>query len=91
MMEKIKTALIQIGDSRGIRIPQHIIERLNFHDNLELIIDEVAQQIHIKSFTVEPQELEQIIPIIPQIKEDDTLPLIKAKVVSNPDFNPWDD
>ncbi|MCF2139511.1 MAG: AbrB/MazE/SpoVT family DNA-binding domain-containing protein [Candidatus Lokiarchaeota archaeon] len=48
-MEKIKTKLIQIGNSKGIRIPKHILERLNLHDKIELIIDDKLEQILIKS------------------------------------------
>jgi antitoxin component of MazEF toxin-antitoxin module len=91
MMEKITIPIIRMGDSKGIRIPDHILERLNFHNTLELIVDEVAQQLHIKSVDLVPQELEPIFPTISQMKENETLPLVKAKVVPNPDFNPWDD
>ncbi|MCF2141446.1 MAG: AbrB/MazE/SpoVT family DNA-binding domain-containing protein [Candidatus Lokiarchaeota archaeon] len=45
----MKTKLIQIGNSKGIRIPKYILERLNLHNKIELIIDEKAMQIHIKS------------------------------------------
>ena len=48
-MEVIKTKLIQIGNSKGIRIPKHILERLNFQNKIELIIDDETNQIHIKS------------------------------------------
>ena len=48
-MEKIKTKLIRIGNSQGIRIPKHVLERLNLRDKLELIVDEKSRQIHIKS------------------------------------------
>ncbi len=87
MMEKITIPIIQMGDSKGI---DHILERLNFHNTLELIVDEVAQQLHIKSVDLVRQELDPIFPRS-QMKEDETLPLIKAKVIPNPDFNPWDD
>lgn len=48
-MEKIKTKLIQIGNSQGIRIPKHVLERLNLHNKIELLIDDKSKQIHIKS------------------------------------------
>ena len=44
-MERIHTKLIVIGNSRGIRLPKHIIERLNFTDEIELVIDDDAKQI----------------------------------------------
>jgi len=51
-MEKIKTKIIQIGNSQGIRIPKHVLERLNLHDKIELVVDENTNQIHIKSADV---------------------------------------
>lgn len=48
-MEKIKTKLIRIGNSQGIRIPKHVLERLHLRNKLELIVDEKSGQIHIKS------------------------------------------
>jgi len=54
-MEIIKTKLIQIGNSKGIRIPKHIIERLNLQNKIELIVDDKTKQIHIKASNV-PRE-----------------------------------
>ena len=47
-MEIIQTKIIQIGNSKGIRLPKHILEQLNIRDKIELIVDSDAQQIHIK-------------------------------------------
>ncbi|MEX2683152.1 MAG: AbrB/MazE/SpoVT family DNA-binding domain-containing protein [Candidatus Sigynarchaeota archaeon] len=44
-MEKIKAKLIKIGNSQGIRLPKHVIDRLNFTDEIELVIDDDAKQI----------------------------------------------
>jgi antitoxin MazE len=54
-MEVIKTKLIQIGNSKGIRIPKHILERLNLHNKIELIVDDESNQLHIKSINT-PRE-----------------------------------
>lgn len=94
MMEKITTTLITIGDSKGIRIPQHILKRLNFHSQLELIIDDVAQKIHIKPLNAVLKEVESFIPVIPQPIEAVSVvspPQSKRRVGSKEDFNPWDD
>ena len=59
-MEKIKTKLIQIGNSQGIRIPKHILERLNLHNKIELLIDDKTKQIHIKSADIPRKRWEGI-------------------------------
>ena len=58
-MEIIKTKLIQIGNSKGIRIPKHILKRLNIQNKIELIIDDETKQIHIKSLISPRQNWEE--------------------------------
>ncbi len=48
-MEPLKTKLIKIGNSRGIRIPKYILELLNIKEEIELIVDEEAKELHIRS------------------------------------------
>lgn len=48
-MEPLKAKLIKIGNSRGIRIPKYILELLNLDEEIELIIDEDAKELHIRS------------------------------------------
>ena len=50
-MEPLKTKLIKIGNSRGIRIPKYILELLNIDEEIELIIDEEAKELHIRPKT----------------------------------------
>ena len=90
-MEKITVPIIEMMGKKCICIPEEILERLNFHNPLELIIDEVAQQIHIKASYFMRQELEQVHSTIPSLIEDDISPVIKIEVDSDLDFNPWDD
>ncbi len=47
-MEPLKTKLIKIGNSRGIRIPKYILELLNIDEEIELIVDEEAKELHIR-------------------------------------------
>jgi antitoxin MazE len=47
-MEKIHIRLIRIGNSQGIRLPKHVVERLNLTGEIELIIDDDAKQIHMR-------------------------------------------
>lgn len=48
-MEPVKIKLIKIGNSRGIRIPKYILELLNLDEEIELIIDEEAKELIIRS------------------------------------------
>lgn len=72
-MEKIKTKLIQIGNSQGIRIPKHVLERLNLHDKIELIVDENTQQIHIKSLDGPRQNWEEKFQTMHEKGDDELL------------------
>ncbi len=72
-MEKIKTKIIQIGNSRGIRIPKHILERLNIKNQVELIIDVDKQQIHIISVNSVRQDWEKAFQKMHQLEEDELL------------------
>ncbi|MHA1610926.1 MAG: AbrB/MazE/SpoVT family DNA-binding domain-containing protein [Promethearchaeota archaeon] len=72
-MEKIKTKIIQIGNSKGIRIPKHVLERLNFHNQIELIIDVDKQQIHIKSMKSVRQDWEKAFEKMHQLEKDELL------------------
>ena len=47
-MEPIKTKVIQIGNSKGIRIPKFIIDILGLEGDIELEIDEEAKELHIR-------------------------------------------
>ena len=48
-MEKIQTKIIRIGNSQGIRLPKHVLEKLNITGDIELVIDVESKQIHIHS------------------------------------------
>lgn len=47
-MEKIQTKIIKIGNSKGVRIPKHMLDRLDMTDDIELVVDDETQQIHIR-------------------------------------------
>lgn len=83
-MEKIKTKIIQIGNSRGIRIPKHILERLNIKNQIELIIDDDNQQIYIKSLNSVRNGWEKAFKKMHQLNEDELL------IDDNLDLNAWD-
>lgn len=40
MGQSTRTKLIKIGNSRGIRIPKAVVERLNLTDDIEMIVKE---------------------------------------------------
>ncbi|QEE16982.1 AbrB/MazE/SpoVT family DNA-binding domain-containing protein [Promethearchaeum syntrophicum] len=72
-MEVIKTKLIQIGNSKGIRIPKHILERLNLQNKIELIIDDKINQIHIKSIETPRKNWEDAFQKMHENRDDDLL------------------
>ncbi len=45
----MKTAIIRIGNSRGVRIPKAILEQCNFGDEVELEVQ--GQQLTLKPVT----------------------------------------
>ena len=47
-MEPIKSKLIKIGNSRGIRIPKYIVELSSLDEEIELVVDEEAKTLHIR-------------------------------------------
>ena len=60
-MEIIKTKLIQIGNSQSIRIPKHVLKRLNISNKIELIIDDETKQIHKKSLNSPRKDWEEVL------------------------------
>ena len=72
-MEIIKTKLIQIGNSKGIRIPKHILERLNLKNKIELIIDDETKQIHIRSLNTPRKNWEVAFQKMHENVEDELL------------------
>nr|WP_147665270.1 AbrB/MazE/SpoVT family DNA-binding domain-containing protein [Candidatus Prometheoarchaeum syntrophicum] len=69
----MKTKLIQIGNSKGIRIPKHILERLNLQNKIELIIDDKINQIHIKSIETPRKNWEDAFQKMHENRDDDLL------------------
>jgi antitoxin MazE len=45
------TKIVPIGNSKGIRIPNHILKQLNIDSNIELIFDENINEIRLKPIT----------------------------------------
>ncbi len=84
MMEKIKTKIIQIGNSKGIRIPKHILERLNLKNLIELIIDDETQQIHIKSLNSVRKNWEKAFQKMHQLGDDESI------IKDDLDLEPWE-
>lgn len=83
-MEKIKTKIIQIGNSKGIRIPKHILERLNLKNQIELIIDDETQQIHIKSLNSVRKNWEESFQKMHQLGDDELI------IEDDLDLDPWE-
>jgi antitoxin component of MazEF toxin-antitoxin module len=50
----MKTTLIKVGNSRGVRIPKSFIEEVNLGDNIDLTIDD--GKIIISTTKPEPNE-----------------------------------
>jgi antitoxin MazE len=42
------TKVVAIGNSKGIRLPNHLLKQMNIDNQLELIIDESNQEIILK-------------------------------------------
>jgi antitoxin MazE len=42
------TKIVPIGNSKGIRIPNHVLKQMNINNQLELIIDESNEEIILK-------------------------------------------
>ena len=40
--------IVPIGNSKGIRIPNHVLKQMNIDNQLELIIDETNEEIILK-------------------------------------------
>ena len=40
--------IVPIGNSKGIRIPNHVLKQMNINNQLELIIDESNNEIILK-------------------------------------------
>jgi antitoxin MazE len=72
-MEIIKTKLIRIGNSQGIRIPKHVLERLNLQNKIELLIDDETKQIHIKSVETPRKNWEDSFQKMHETGEDELL------------------
>jgi antitoxin MazE len=47
MATPIRTRLIKIGNSQGVRIPKLVLDQLAFHDGIELVVD--GDQLVIRS------------------------------------------
>ena len=71
-MEPLKAKIIKIGNSRGIRIPKYILELLNIQEEIELIVDEEAKELHIRSKKLSRAHWENAFKEMHK-NEDDTL------------------
>jgi antitoxin MazE len=49
MAEPIRTRLIKIGNSQGVRIPKAVLDQLAFSDTIELVVD--GSQLVVRSST----------------------------------------
>ena len=83
-MEIIKTKLIRIGNSQGIRIPKHILERLNIQNKIELLIDDEMKQIHIKSIDAPRKNWEEFFKKMHENGDDELL------ISDSIDLEEWD-
>jgi len=72
-MEPIKTKLIKIGNSRGIRIPKYIVELLNLNEEIELVVDEEVKELHIRHKKVPRENWEQSFIQMHEKKDDELL------------------
>ncbi len=83
-MEIIKTKLIQIGNSKGIRIPKQVLDRLDIHNRIELIIDDDTKQIHIKSLDQPRKDWDKAFQKMHELQEDELL------ISDELDLKAWD-
>ena len=51
MIRAVKTHIVQIGNSQGIRIPKLLLEQANFAENEEIELEVQADQIVIRRST----------------------------------------
>jgi len=66
------TSVVQIGNSRGIRLPKKILNELNIKDEVELIISK--ETIIIKGVTKKPRQgWSEAFAEMPVYKEDKLL------------------
>ncbi|MHA1112663.1 MAG: AbrB/MazE/SpoVT family DNA-binding domain-containing protein [Promethearchaeota archaeon] len=72
-MEPLKTKIIKIGNSRGIRIPKYILELLNIEEEIELIVDEEAKELLIRPKTEPRANWENAFKKMHENKEDTLL------------------
>lgn len=72
-MEKILTKIIKIGNSKGIRIPKNMLDRLKIKDEIELIFDDEAQQIHIQPLNPVRKDWEKAFQKMHERKDDESI------------------
>jgi len=44
----MQTKVVNIGNSKGIRIPNHILKTLNITDEIDMVVDENKSEIILK-------------------------------------------
>jgi antitoxin MazE len=80
----VKTRIIQIGNSQGIRIPKPILEQLGFTDEVELEV--LPDQLVVRSVHQPRQQWDEAFKAIAQVGDDQLLddePLILTEWEEN--------
>ncbi len=67
----VKTRIIQIGNSQGIRIPKPILEQLGFSDEVELEV--LPDQLVVRSVHQPRQQWDQYFKAMAEVGDDQLL------------------
>ena len=78
------TKIIPIGNSKGVRIPNHVIKQLNIENQIELIVDEKNKKIIIKPLKNPRDKWEQSFKLMHKNGEDNLL------IDDGIDLNDWE-
>jgi len=85
MQTTVKTRIIRIGNSQGIRIPKPIIEQLGFSDEVELEI--YPDQLVIRSAHTPRQDWEAQFKAMAEAGHDQ---LLDAEILTEWDETEWE-
>lgn len=54
----MKASIVKIGNSRGVRIPKHLLDEVGFYDNVEIVAKD--GEIHIKKVNTQKPTPHQV-------------------------------
>ena len=87
MVAMIKSRIVKIGNSQGVRIPKLLLEQSNLEDEVELVVQE--DQIIIRPVQYVRQGWEEAFTTISELG-DHTFPDVEPVSLSEWDEDEWD-